>query len=70
MLLQMPLMEVMNLCIDCLWFQPILKCDCDCNNQTFCYERILMPDGELYKSYQLVCDVCGHAYAYDERTGD
>ena len=70
MLLQMPLMEVMNLCIDCLWFQAIPKCDCDCSNQIYYYERTSMPNGELYRSYHIVCDVCGHVYSTDERTGD
>ena len=70
MLLQMLSMEVMNLCIDCLWFQAILKCDCDCNNQIYHYERTSMPNGELYRSYHIVCDVCGHVYSTDERIGD
>ena len=70
MLLQMLLTEVMNLCINCLWFQAIPKCDCDCNNQIYHYERTSMPNGELYKSYHIVCDVCGHVYSTEERTGD
>lgn len=60
-------MEMMNLCSECPRFDFVEDCNCDCNNELYHYEQACRGDGELLRSYNIICDKCEHVYGFDER---